>query len=243
MSLINDALKKAQRERSEGGMEATGPTPGSARTSTPGGKSLALIAGGALALVVVSVGTTIYLLNRPARTPAPQVAANPQPVAPAATPTPTPETPKAVVTETPPPAIATKPAIVETKPAAAPANPVATQVAAVPPPTTPAAPVAAATPAPATPEPQKRVESAAVPAPVAATPSPAPSDDRIHQFLDNLRVAGVRAAGNDSRVMMNDKVYRLNEIVDRNLSLRLIKVEANNLTFSDINGNMYVKFF
>jgi hypothetical protein len=42
---------------------------------------------------------------------------------------------------------------------------------------------------------------------------------------------------------MNDRVYRVNDIVERSLGVRLIKVEADNLTFSDANGFTYVKYF
>ena len=42
---------------------------------------------------------------------------------------------------------------------------------------------------------------------------------------------------------MNDRVYRVNDIVDRSLSLRLTKVEPGILTFTDANGMTYVKYF
>ena len=37
--------------------------------------------------------------------------------------------------------------------------------------------------------------------------------------------------------------YRVNDIVDRNLGVRLAKVESNALTFTDSNGVVYVKNF
>ena len=45
------------------------------------------------------------------------------------------------------------------------------------------------------------------------------------------------------RALMNDRVYRVNEIVERNFGLRLTKVEANSLTFTDASGVVYVKNF
>ena len=49
----------------------------------------------------------------------------------------------------------------------------------------------------------------------AAPPATQPKDDeRIHRFVDNVRVTGVRSSGGESRVLMNDKVYRVNDIVD-----------------------------
>ena len=42
---------------------------------------------------------------------------------------------------------------------------------------------------------------------------------------------------------MNERVYRVNDIVERTLGVRLIKVAADSLTFSDPNGITYVKNF
>ena len=42
---------------------------------------------------------------------------------------------------------------------------------------------------------------------------------------------------------MNERVYRVNDIVERNLGVRLIKAEVDNLTFSDGRGVTYVKHF
>jgi hypothetical protein len=69
------------------------------------------------------------------------------------------------------------------------------------------------------------------------------ADPRIQAFVDILRIAGVKRAGAESRVLLNDRVYRLNDIVDRSLSVRLIKVEGNSLTFSDAAGFTYVKHY
>src|SRR5690348_12890617 len=67
MSLINDALKKAQRQRAgdEPASNAGGGLAGG-RGQGKNSTSLALIAGGALVLVVGSVAGTIFLLNRSA---------------------------------------------------------------------------------------------------------------------------------------------------------------------------------
>jgi hypothetical protein len=62
-------------------------------------------------------------------------------------------------------------------------------------------------------------------------------------YIDAMRITGVRPAGTDSRVLMNERVYRLNDIVERSLSLRLTKVEADHLTFTDASGANYVKYF
>ena len=70
----------------------------------------------------------------------------------------------------------------------------------------------------------------------------APQQNRnILSYLDKLRVTGVRAAGTDSKVLMNDRVYRVNDMVDYELGLRLTGVNTVALTFIDDNGIAYTK--
>ena len=81
--------------------------------------------------------------------------------------------------------------------------------------------------------------SSAAPKPaVAAKP-----DERVHAFVDSIRVMGIRSSGTESRVLMNDRVFRVNEIVDRGLDVRLSAVEPGLLTFTDANGATYKKAF
>jgi hypothetical protein len=198
---------------------------------------------GALVLVVLSVGFTVYLLNRPAPTPAPtatiasgeSAASNPSISAP----------PMAAPANTSPP---TTPAQT-TSMAVAPIVAATAERKSV----TPSVTVQRSSEA----EKSLAVATAPLPAPPHVEPAMAPSttpppsladappkvDEGIYQYVDALRVTGVKAAGNDSRVLMNDRVYRVNDIVERNLGVRLIKVETNTLTFSDANGAIYVKNF
>jgi hypothetical protein len=84
----------------------------------------------------------------------------------------------------------------------------------------------------------------AIAEPPAAKPAPPavpPPDRRILAFLDNLHVTGVRAAGDDSKVLMNDRVYRMNDMVERELGLRLTGVSTTVLTFADEKGKTYTK--
>jgi len=85
---------------------------------------------------------------------------------------------------------------------------------------------------------------------VAAAPAAAPEpikiggqDLRILTFIDAIRVAGIRSSGAESKVLMNDRVYRLNDMVDYTLGIRLTKVATDGLTFTDANGTTYVKNF
>ncbi len=47
----------------------------------------------------------------------------------------------------------------------------------------------------------------------------------------------------EGKVLMNDRFYRVNDIVERKLGVRLITVAAESLTFADANGVTYVKYF
>ena len=64
---------------------------------------------------------------------------------------------------------------------------------------------------------------------------------RVAAYVDSIRVTAIRA--NDNKVIMNDRVYRVNDIVERTMNIKLVKVEPNSLTFADPNGMTYVKYF
>jgi hypothetical protein len=70
---------------------------------------------------------------------------------------------------------------------------------------------------------------------------PSKPDPKILAYLDALQVAGVRVSGTSNKVLMNDRVFRENEIVDHLLGLRLKKVESDMLTFVDERGVIYTK--
>jgi hypothetical protein len=60
-------------------------------------------------------------------------------------------------------------------------------------------------------------------------------------FIDNLKVAGIRASATDSKVLMNDRVYRLGDIVDHEMGLKLVGITSNSLTFEDEKGGRYTR--
>ena len=100
---------------------------------------------------------------------------------------------------------------------------------------------------PPAPPPQVAEEPAAATA-AAATPAPEPMvegslADRINTYVDKVRVTGIRTSESGSKVLMNDHVYRINDIVDRKLGLRLVKIASDSLTFADASGATYVKNF
>lgn len=225
MSLINDALKKAQRLRTEESAGDTAGTPegGPAvakRRQPKSANATVMIAVGALVLVAISIAITAWWLTRPV-SPAEPPAAKPAPAEDvAAAPAPKLELP-GVVSTTPSAAAASKPepsTAAETATASSATDSVA----------------AAATPA--------ATEPVVAPVPPAPQPKPQP-DERVRHFIDSLRVAGVNASGTSSKVLMNDHVYRVNQLVDPDLGVRLTKVSSDSLTFTDRNGVTYVKYF
>ena len=60
-------------------------------------------------------------------------------------------------------------------------------------------------------------------------------------FIDALRIAGVRASSTDSKVLMNDRVYRIGDTVEHVLGLKLTAITAESLTFEDENGARYTR--
>lgn len=221
MSLINDALKKAQKQRtgeapSLGSMPSIGgssPRQIASRGKSGGGNT-ALIGGGiAVAVLVIGGGAWFALSGKPAANPAPQpVAATPAPPAP----TPAASNPAPTFT-------------LQTSPRTEPAAPVVTK-SEPPPAATPAvsAPATAATPAPQPPAP--------------AAPA-RPLDPVAIQYLDNIKVAGIRASTTDSKVLMNDRVYRIGSVVNGEMGIRLVGITANSLTFEDAAGGRYTRTF
>ncbi|MEO6873183.1 MAG: hypothetical protein ABI222_00010 [Opitutaceae bacterium] len=224
MSLINEALKKAQHQRTGGPADAP-PMPGGGsgghrgNSGAPKGLLILLIAA-AFVVIVLSVVATVYFVNR---TPAAASAATVIASAPEGTVT----LPQAVVA-VPAPTPALSPVII---------SPVIVPIPA----TAPSLPAAAAVEtATANPAVSTKAES--------TTPSPAEPvvagsvADRINDYLDKLHVTGVRMSENGvSKVLMNDRVYRVNDVVSRVLGLKLTRIAADSLTFVDATGATYVK--
>lgn len=83
--------------------------------------------------------------------------------------------------------------------------------------------------------------------PVVAAPPPPPPRPKFSpqaiSFVDNLRIAGIRASATDSKVLMNDRVYRNGDIVEYELGLKLTEITANSLTFENESGARYTRNF
>ena len=224
MSLINDALKKAQKQRTGDAPELNKlPSIGgetavriARRDKPPAFNSLLLWIGvGATALVVLLVGGFFLvrsMMNRsetpPAAKPAAVAQTTPAPIQPA----PTATVPTVSTGGNPTPSSATSkpiPApVVETKPAVV---------------------------VPVAPPPEPEVPKPVIPAPKIAS--------KAVMYIEALRVAGIRASSTDSKVLMNDRVYRIGDTVEHQLGLKLAVIAPSALTFEDENGARYTRNF
>ena len=240
MSLINEALKKAQKQRTGeapplGSMPTIGGEPASqiAARAKPGGSNGLILKIGAVAATLLVVVAGVIVMARLFSSPS-----DSNPAAPAATvaqaqtaplPAPTPAT------------VTTSPAKPSPAPAVAAIAPT-TFVLPVAPPTTPAPQVVVAPKVEPKPVVAAPVET---PEPVAAAkPAVAPKlDSKSVNYIEGLRVAGIRASGADSKVLMNDRVYRIGDTVEHDLDLRLVGITASSLTFENDSGARYTRNF
>lgn len=241
MSLINDALKKAQRQRGDEPAADLPPGPGGgrvARREKPAGFQTLLVrlAVGIVAVCAVIVTTVVLLRDDPA-----PVAATPPKTEPVATNPVTAPKQEPVAPKVEPPV-----------PKADPAPVVAAVTPPVSEPTTPAVTLPSNPPATAPTTGPTTVANAGGPnltlPPISSAPAiPAPSsageqDKRILAYLSTLSVRGIRP-GPDPKVLMNDRVYRPNDVIDYSLGLKLTGVVPNRLEFVDERGVGYVKTF
>lgn len=282
MSLINDALKKAQRERS--GEPASENPPGDLVSPPPsqpappapassGFKGWPVVAIAAL----VVVGFLGWRLLAPNEAPGPVVSAPAQPVAATSAPeaqSPTETAATTVPVPTPSPseseaarAPAEQPAAVAStasaeqpsstrtpEPGSAPVEQPAVAVKAEPPReehTQPAITVnipSSTSQAPSSP-PELPATVITIPQGPAAATTGAPlislrqQDPRILAYLDTLVVNGIRPSPDDPKVLMNNRVFRVRDIVERELNLRLTEIAPAKLTFEDERGMVYIKNF
>ena len=78
----------------------------------------------------------------------------------------------------------------------------------------------------------------------ASPPQPAAKlEPRAIQYIENIKVAGIMARPTDSKVLMNDRVYRIGSLVEAEMGLTLVGITPNSLTFEDGNGGRYTRTF
>lgn len=234
MSLINEALKKAQRQRTEEPAPLPPPaapvTPAAApsapaipivkrRPPMPARTLVILLVGGISVLFMGGVLVFLFLADNsaPPHASSPVIATRPT------APVPTAPTPELALPPAPAPAPAPTP-VVEIK------------LPAIIPPTVVPTPAPEPLPAPA--------PVVVAPAePVNAGPRVPTANPQVYEFLEKLRIAGIRVSPTDPKVIMNDRVFRLNDIVDRVTQLRLHRIDADTLIFIDASGFEYKKSF
>lgn len=239
MSLINDALKKAQKQRTGDSPPLTSlPNIGGdsatkiAQRSKPAGFNARLTRVGVIGLVLgfILIGGYfgVRALKRPSSAPPP---AKPALAVEAGVQPPVAGAPTRTIT-TPAPAITFNLSIA--------AVPLSTG-------TTPTEAAAGKTPepkpAPTAPPMATSATIAAAPATIApAGPAPKLAPKAI-AYIESLRIAGIRASATDSKVLMSDRVYRNGDIVEHELGLKLISITSNSLTFEDEKGGRYTRSF
>jgi hypothetical protein len=76
-----------------------------------------------------------------------------------------------------------------------------------------------------------------------AAPAPQSHTDLVQGVVDAYHVSGVRLAGAGSKALIDGHVYKLNDVVDKTLGLKLVKVDEDHLTFTDRDGNTFAKTF
>jgi len=60
-------------------------------------------------------------------------------------------------------------------------------------------------------------------------------------LINTLRITGIRGADRDARILMNERVWRLNDLVFPEYGLRITGVKPGLLIFTDAQGNTYEK--
>jgi len=218
MSLINDALKKAARLRAEEQAGMSPPMPGGghgrvSRQREPIRTQTVVLIAAAAVALIVVSAVITGILVTAKPEPKAAVAARP--------------TPDALPRPAPQKVVVQAPAIAVSVP-----RPIAAQP-------TPAPTLAAR--AAETPPVASAAEPAAAAAPSASTPKA--RNELVQGIVDRFHVSGARAAGADSKALIDGHVYRVNDIMEKTVGLKLAKVEADRLTFVDADGNTYVKTF
>lgn len=271
MSLINDALKKAQKQRTGAAPAlASMPSVGGetphriAKRAKPAGFDTLIVRAGAGAGIALLLAVGGYFAFRGApedrgqktevSNQAPSQSASPNAGSPLQ------PSPDLRLTSADGPSASSNPQVSVPQPAAAPVFtlPVA-------PKPEPVASVPASEPQASRPTPQASVPSPAPASPTRLTGSdprvsPFRSQDstpaqatgpqtalklepRAIQFIENIKVAGIMARPTDSKVLMNDRVYRLGSIVEAEMGLTLVGITSDSLTFEDGNGGRYTRIF
>lgn len=236
MSLINQALRKAQRDRTPDRMSQPGEQSPAAYASTAAsGMSPALVIGLVIAVAVLIglvVGLSVVIFKGDDA---------PTKIAQSET-TPSPEPASATLEGTPEPVEAPLKAIQPT---------ISQKVEVAQTETTPAPSVVdelrkarEAAEAQAAAEAKLAAEKAAAEAKAAeeaaARAAAKPSEDII-QWLGTAKISGVKISDTESKVILNGKSYSVGEFANFKLGLKVLLIQENRILFVDNNGKKYMK--
>lgn len=65
----------------------------------------------------------------------------------------------------------------------------------------------------------------------------------IQNFIDSLEITGVMFSNSESKVLMNNQVYSINSIINKKLMLELIEIHPHEITLKDGTGTEYRREF
>lgn len=85
------------------------------------------------------------------------------------------------------------------------------------------------------------VEEIEDPVSVEEEPSEPEYDFKIQNLIDEMQVLGYRSAGLNSRLLMNGRVFKIDDIVDNERGLRFIGSDGESLVFEAPSGYRYRK--
>ncbi|GAB4268663.1 MAG TPA: hypothetical protein DIU37_02175 [Opitutae bacterium] len=69
------------------------------------------------------------------------------------------------------------------------------------------------------------------------------NESAIQSFISTSRVTGVRKSGNNSKVVINNRIYPINAVVDDNLKIKIKCIDDREIVFLDEDGVEYSKQF
>jgi rRNA maturation endonuclease Nob1 len=234
MSLINQALRKAQRDRTPERMPTGASQPGlSAKqgysgSSTSSGFRPALIIGLALTVAVLIglvVGLSIVLFTGDSTAQPPSQANATQP-------------PERLAPVKPAASEPIEPQMTPPASSRAPAESTAPDVVAELRRAREAAVAKAQAEAQAAAEAAAEAEAEAAAAQKAASAKPS---REVIEWLGASKISGVRLSGSDSRVILNGNAYSVGDEVNFSLGLKVLVIQETRILFEDRNGKKYMK--
>ena len=69
----------------------------------------------------------------------------------------------------------------------------------------------------------------------------AENDAKISASRDKIHITGVRDTSIEARVLVNEKVHRIKDLIGRELGPRLTEVSSSLVVFVDASGHKYQK--